>query len=198
MCHDCNQLINNNHRELRQKLKEQSVQGERQWCSRSEGLLFEVSIWILEFELLDGPPGRRAIGDVVGETFWHAGVKDGQHAPITSKDQRARVALGREVARSLAIVVHGRFNRLCTTRLITDVCLQPRITSNGEVGGVAVLANNMDGMPILIEAIRANKEIARNSAPDPELAVEGELDARPIGIVWPKHLVKFVGSKLVS
>ena len=105
--------------------------------------MVEVSVRIVVFELLNGPPCRSAIGDVAAKTFRHTGVKDGNHTTIASKDERARVAVCREVAGRLIVVVDGHFDRLFT-KLIAKVGLQSGIASCCEVSGVAVFSNDVN------------------------------------------------------
>ena len=61
-----------------------------QLCLRSggeEGCARDVSGWILEFELVEGPPGRSSVSDVAVGAFWHARVEDGKHFTITSENE---------------------------------------------------------------------------------------------------------------
>lgn len=60
------------------------VEGKKEWrdgrangrrlCSHLEGLAVEVGMRTLVLELLDGPPGRGGVGDMVAPVFPHPGV----------------------------------------------------------------------------------------------------------------------------
>jgi len=58
----------------------------RQGCSCLEGSAVEVSV---HHELLDGPPGRVGIGDVVAPAFWHPTVESTDHMTLAIEDERA-------------------------------------------------------------------------------------------------------------
>ena len=120
-----------------------------------EGLTVEFGMWIVVLELLDGPPCRSAVCDVAAKTFRHTGVEDGDHTTIASEDERARVALCREVAGHLIVVVDSHFDRPFT-RLIAKVGLQSRIVSHREVSGVAIFPNDVKGIPVLIKTVRSS------------------------------------------
>lgn len=69
-----------------------SKRGERRLCSclaGEEGCAVKIGVRIVDFELLDGPPRRSAVGDVAAETFWHDRVEDSELTTIASKDKRA-------------------------------------------------------------------------------------------------------------
>lgn len=54
-----------------------------------EGDAVEVSVWILEFELFNGPPGGGSVGDVVAPTSQHPRVEHTDHMTLAIEDQRA-------------------------------------------------------------------------------------------------------------
>ncbi len=60
----------------RQKRMEYIMEGEKSGrrCSRLEGDAVEVRVRVLDHELLDGPPGRSGVGDVVAHAFRHPRV----------------------------------------------------------------------------------------------------------------------------
>ncbi len=58
-------------------------------CSRLEGDAVEIGVRILEFELLDGPPGRGGKGDVVAPAFRHPRVENTDHMTLAIEDERA-------------------------------------------------------------------------------------------------------------
>ena len=129
--------------------------GEGRLCSRlvgEEGRAVEVGVRIVDFELLDGPPRRSAVGDVAAETFRHARVEDSEHKTTTSEDERARVALCGEVAGRLTVVVNGHFDGLSAKR-IAEISLQSGIASRRKVGGVAVLPDDVNGISILVVTV---------------------------------------------
>lgn len=61
----------------------------RRVCSRLEGDAVEVGVRILDFELLDGPPGRGGEGDVVARALRHPRVKKTDHMTLAIEDERA-------------------------------------------------------------------------------------------------------------
>jgi hypothetical protein len=144
-------------------------------CSRLEGGAVKVGVRIVSLELLDGPPGRSAVGDMAADTFRHAGVEDSEHTTIASEDERAGVALCGEVAGRLTIVVNGHFDRLFT-KLIAKIRLQSGIASHRKVGGVAILPDDVNGIPIVVVTVGRSWELALNNTLDPEQAIGGELD----------------------
>lgn len=62
---------------------------DRRWCSRLEGDAVEVGVRILEFKLLDGPPGGGGVRDVVAPAFRHPRVKNTDHMTLAIEDERA-------------------------------------------------------------------------------------------------------------
>jgi len=63
-------------------------------------------------ELLDGPPGRGGIGDVVAPAFRPPRVENTDHMTLAIEDERARVALDGEQAGLLVVVIDGEFDGL--------------------------------------------------------------------------------------
>ena len=155
-----------------------------------------VGVRIGVFELLDGPPRRSTVGDVTAEAFRHARVEDSEHPTISSEDERARVALCGEVARRLAVVVNGHFDRLFA-ELIAKISLQSGIAAYSKVGDVAVLSDDVNGIPFLVVTVGSGEEFARNDALDLGQSIGGEIHPGRIGTNGPEHGVEFVRSKFV-
>ena len=61
----------------------------RRWCMHLEGSAVEVGVRILEFELLDGPPGGGGKGDVVALAIQHPRVENTDHMTLAIEDERA-------------------------------------------------------------------------------------------------------------
>jgi hypothetical protein len=53
----------------------------------SEVIMVEVRMLILDLDLLDSPPGRECIGDMVVSTFHHPRVKYANHLALAIKDK---------------------------------------------------------------------------------------------------------------
>ena len=51
-----------------------------------EGGAVKVGVRIVSLELLDGPPGRSAVGDMAAETFGHARVEDSEHVKMSEPE----------------------------------------------------------------------------------------------------------------
>ena len=134
---------------------------------------------------------------MAAETFWHAGMEDSEHTTIASEDERAGVALCGEVAGRLTILVNCHFHRLFT-KLIAKIRLQSGIASHRKVSRVAILPDDVNGIPILVETVGHRKVLALDNTMYPEQAIDGELDPGRIGVIRPEHSVELVRSKFVS
>jgi hypothetical protein len=118
-----------------------------------EGDAVEVAVWILEFELLDGPLGGGGVGDVVAPAFRHPRVENADHMTLAIEDERASgVALGGERAGLLIVVIDGEFDGL-DAKVIAKVDLQTGVASNREVGGVIVLHDDKAGLAVAVETV---------------------------------------------
>ena len=58
-----------------------------QLCLHLEGVTVEVSMWIFEFELLNGPPGRGGIGDMAAPIFQHPRVENTNHMTLAINNE---------------------------------------------------------------------------------------------------------------
>ena len=139
--------------------------------------------------MLDNPPCRRAVGDVATRALWHARVQYRDHATVTSPDERAGVAVLREVSRHLVEVVHGDLRGL-DTELIAKIGLQHGVASGRQASGATVFSNDVEGVSIVAKAVGSSKKLGRESLANLEAEIGGELQP---GLVGPEHGVKFVG-----
>ena len=73
---------------MEEERRDGRADGQR-WCSHLENDTVEVGVWILEFELLDGPPGRGGEGDMIAPAFRHSRVEDTDQMTLTIEDERA-------------------------------------------------------------------------------------------------------------
>ena len=89
---------------------------------------------------------------MAAKTPGHARVEDSEHTTIASEDERAGVPLCGEVAGRLTIVVNGRFDRFFT-KLIAKIRFRSGIASHRKVGRVAILPDDVKGIPILVETV---------------------------------------------
>lgn len=60
----------------------------QQHCLCLEGDAVEVSVWILDLELLDSLPSRGGKGDMLAPTFQHPSVENTYHMTLTIEDKR--------------------------------------------------------------------------------------------------------------
>lgn len=155
--------------------------------------MVEVGVRILDFELLNDPPGGSCVGDVAVSAFRYPRVKHTDHPALAIEDERARVALGGERPRLLIVVVDGEFYGL-DAKLIASVGLQAGEASHRKVTRATVFHDDDAGLAIAVETVGIGQEIARETAVDPELAIGGELEHRPTVTLR----VEFVGELLRS
>ena len=76
----------------------------------------------------------------------------------------------RRKARRLAVVVNGHFDRFIA-ELIAKISLQSGIAAYRKVGGVAVLPDDVNGVPFLVVTVESSEEFARNDALDLEQSI---------------------------
>ena len=86
------------------------------------------------------------------KTSENARVEDSEHTTIASEDERAGVPPFGEVAGRPTIVVNGYFDRRIT-KLIAKIRFQSGIASHRKVGRVAILPDDVKGVPILVETV---------------------------------------------
>ncbi len=144
----------------------------------SETVMIEVGVRILGLELLNGPPCRSCICDISAPARSQPGVKYTDHRALAVEDKRPRVALRREGTGLPVIVADCKLSGL-NTEFVTDVCLESRAASNREVGGTAVLHDDHASLAVGVECVGNGKELTRDAAADPELAIRGELECSP-------------------
>lgn len=158
---------------------------------RLEGRAVEDGIGVTKQELLDDPPQGRSKGNVAMHSSGHAGVKEGKPTTLAVKDQRARVSVVGEIARGEVKVVNDDFLGL-QTDVSADVALQTRIASKRETGLATILANHVQGVPVLVDTVGINEKLARESLADLQQAIGGELEAFAVGNVRPELPLEFL------
>ena len=169
----------------------------RRLRSGSEGVAVEVGMRVLEFELLDGPPGGGGVGDDAVYAFPYSRMENTNHMTLAIEDERARVTRGGERAGILIVVIDGEFDGLLA-KVIAKVGLGASVASNREVGGVTVLHDNKAGLVVLVTTIGSSQLLARDTTVDPELVICRELEHRLTVSSRVKHLLELTRSKLGS
>lgn len=144
----------------------------------SEAVAVKVSVRILGLELLNGPPGGSCVGDMCAPAHGQPGVKYTDHPPLAVEDERTRVALRGEGPGLPVAVVDRELGRL-NAELVTNVCLKASTASDSEVGGAAVLHDDHASLAVGVECVGTGKELARDAAADPELAIGRGLEYSP-------------------
>ena len=124
-------------------------------------------------------------------------MQDAECVAIARKDERARVAMFRKVARSLAIVVDDHLPGLESV-IGADMGVHARVATQGKLGRVAVLADDVEGIAILVLCVGIDEEAASNSATDGELEVGWDRPALTNGSNRPEEILKLTGGVLVS
>jgi hypothetical protein len=157
-------------------------------CLRSlDGVVdaIELGEGILDEDLLDNPPDGRTVCDVVVHASRHSRVQDGERVAITRKDKRTRIAMIRKVPRSLAIVVDDDLPGL-ESEVGAGIGVHARVAAQGKLSRVAVLANDVEGLAILVLRIGVDDEAATKSGTDGELEVGWDLPGLANGSDGPE------------
>jgi hypothetical protein len=157
----------------------------------------EVGVGILGFNLLDNSPGWRGVGDIAARASGHARVENADHITHAIDDERARVALGGEIAGLVVVVVDCEFSGLLP-KIIAEVGLQARAPSHGEIARVSVLHYDEAGLAVAVETVGIEHALARDETGDPELAIGGEFEHRPTVIERVEHVGEIPGRILGS
>ena len=149
------------------------------------GHAVELGEGILDEDLLDNPPDGRTVCDVVMHAPRHSRVQDGERVAITRKDERTRIAMVRKVAPSLAIVVDDDLPGP-ESEVGASIGVHARVAAQGKLGRVAVLANDVEGIAILVLRVGVDDEAARKSGTDGELEVGWDLPGLAKGSEGPE------------
>jgi hypothetical protein len=124
-------------------------------------------------------------------------VQDGERVAVAREDEGARVAVVRKVARSLAIVVDDHFPGL-ESEVGAGIGVHARVAAQGKLGRVAVLADDVEGVAILVLRVGIDDEAASKSATDGELEVGWDRPALANGSDGPEEILELTGGVLVS
>ena len=119
-------------------------------------------------------------------------MQDAKRVAVARKDKGARVAMLRKVARSLAIVVDDHLPGLESV-VGADIGVHAGVAAQGKLGCVAVLANNVEGIAILVLCVGIDKEAASKSATDGKLEVGWDRPALGNGSNRPKEIRRCTG-----
>lgn len=174
-------------------------------CSRSfEGVsnAIEFRVGVLLKELLNDIPHRGAIRDVVMETTRLARMKHGERFAFAGEDECARVAMigetpGSLEAMSLRVVVNDNFTGL-DPKLVASVPVHSSRSSEGELGGAAILGKNDKWVAVLVLCLRVENAATRGSTCDGELQVSRDLVALLVDLDGPKQVFELCRIELVS
>ena len=110
-------------------------------------------------EQLDNPPEGRSVSDVVVHSSRHARVQDGEAVTVAGEDERSGITLGRKVTRALAIIDNDLAG--LESELGTSIGVHSRIVAQRKLGGVAILGDDIKGLPVLSFRIGIHDEVAR-------------------------------------
>ena len=124
-------------------------------------------------------------------------MQDGERVAVAREDEGARVAMVRKVARSLAIVVDDHLPGL-ESEVGAGIGVHARVAAQGKLGRVAVLADNVEGIAILVLRVGIDDEAASESATDGELEVDWDRPALGNGSDGPEEILELMGGVLVS
>lgn len=124
-------------------------------------------------------------------------MQDGERVAVAREDEGARVAVVRKVARSLAIVVDGHLPGL-ESEVGAGIGVHARVAAQGKLGRVAVLADDVEGIAILVLRVGIDDEAASKSATDGELEVGWDRPALANGSDGPEEILELTGGVLVS
>lgn len=161
------------------------------------GNAVELGEGILDEDLLDNPPDGRTVGDVGVPASRHSRVQDGERVTIAREDEGARVAVVRKVARSLTIVVDDHLPGL-ESKVSADIGVHARVAAQGKFGCGAVLADDEEGIAVLVLRVGIGDEAASKSSTDRELEVVWDCLALANGSDGPEEFLKLTGGVLVS
>ena len=157
----------------------------------------ELGKGILDKNLLDNPPDGRSVGDVVVHASRHSRVQDAECIAIAREDEGARVAMFRKGARSLAIVVDDHLPGLKSV-IGADISVHTGVAAQSKLGRVAVLADDVEGIAILVLCVGIDEEATSKSATDGELEVGWDRPALTNGSNRPEEILELTGGVLVS
>ena len=124
-------------------------------------------------------------------------MQDAERVAIARKDEGARVAMFRKVARSLTIVVDDHLPGLKSV-IGADIGVHARVAAQGKLGCVAVLADDIEGIAILVLCVGILEEAASKSATDGELEVGWDRPALTNSSNRPEEILELTGSVLIS
>ena len=169
-------------------------------CLRSVeavGDVVELGEGILDQDLLDNPPDRRTVGNVVVRASRHSRVQDGESVTVAREDEGARVAVVRKITRSLVVVIDRHLPGL-ESEVGADIGVHARVAAQGKLGRGAVFADNVEGFAILVLRVGIDDEAASKSATDGQLEVGWDRPAVTNGSDRPEEILELSGGVLVS
>ena len=158
--------------------------------ARLEGGTVEDGFGVMKQDLLVDPPQGRSKGNMAMHSPGHTGVKEGKPSTLAVEDQRARVSVVGEIARGQVVVVNDDFLGL-ETDVSADIALQARVASKPETGLATILGNDIQGVPLLVDAVGVSEKLARERLADLQQAIGGELEAFAVGNVRPELPAEF-------
>ena len=124
-------------------------------------------------------------------------MQDGEPVAVAREYERARIAVVRKVARSLAIVIDDHFPGL-ESEVGAYIGLHAGIAAQCELSRVAVLGDDIEGFAILVLRVGIDDEAARQCATDGELEVGWDRPALANGSDGPEEILELPNAVLVS
>ncbi len=124
-------------------------------------------------------------------------MQDGERVAVAREDEGARVAVDRKVARSLAIVIDDHLPGL-ESEVGAGIGVHARVAAQGKLGRVAVLADDVEGIAILVLRVGIDDEATSKSPTDGELEVDWDRPPLANGSDGPEEILELTGGVLVS
>lgn len=124
-------------------------------------------------------------------------MQDSERLAVAREDERAGIAAFRKVARRLAVVVDDRLPRL-ESELGAGIGLHARVAAKRKISRVAVLADDIERLAVLVLSIRSDDELARDDGMDGELEVGRDILALANGSNRPEAILKLAGGVLFA
>ena len=157
----------------------------------------ELGGGVLEADLFDDPPHGRTIRHVVMHASRHSRVQHGERVAVAREDKGSRITVAGKITRGLAVVVYDDLPGL-ESELWADIALHARIAAQGKLGRVAVLADDVKGIAVLVHRVGIEDAGARKNGTDGELETGWDLSALANGIEGPEVVFELTGRVLAT
>lgn len=157
----------------------------------------ELGGGVLEADLFDNPPHGRTVRHMVMHASRHSRVQYGERVAVAREDKGSRITVVGKIARALAVVVYDDPPGL-ESEFGAGIALHARIATQGILGGVAVLADDVEGIAVLVHRVGIEDAEARKNGTDGELETGWDLSAIGNGIEGPEVVFELTGRVFVT